>query len=88
MAPIINRGLPRILRSGYVTKRQGEPNKIRQKEWLRRVRAPASDGDGGSGGAKPPGLTKMAGTLGRRCQPSGGRTRLTRRGGSVMGTKP
>ena len=27
MAPIINRGLPRILRSGYVTTMQAEPNR-------------------------------------------------------------
>jgi hypothetical protein len=38
MAPIINRGLPRILRSGYVTKGQGEPNKICQRIYQVRVR--------------------------------------------------
>jgi hypothetical protein len=55
MAPIINRGLPRILRSGYVTKGQGEPNKICQR--IYQVER--------SGATGPPRATAIGGPAGR-----------------------
>jgi hypothetical protein len=53
MAPIINRGLPRILRSGYVTKWQGEPNKICQRIYGA-TGPPRAMAMGGPAGRSPP----------------------------------